>query len=124
MRRLNITFCSFPDFSGNAKALYEYMVKRHKDNMNFVWIVKSKTMYEKLLQKNIKAYILGSDDYFEYVTTTDVFFTTHANITGDKPKNSLYIELWHGISSKPVGFLVKDLKQIDEEWFNHIKKRI
>ena len=23
MKKLNITFCSFPDFSGNAKALYE-----------------------------------------------------------------------------------------------------
>ena len=39
MEKLNITFCSFPDFGGNAKALYEYMNKRYKDNMNYIWIV-------------------------------------------------------------------------------------
>lgn len=35
MKKLNITFCSFPDFAGNAKALYEYMIKRYEDNMNY-----------------------------------------------------------------------------------------
>ena len=39
MEKLNITFCSYPDFGGNAKALYEYMKKRYKDQMNLVWIV-------------------------------------------------------------------------------------
>lgn len=39
MSRLNITFCSFPDFSGNAKALYEYMLSKNNKNFNFVWIV-------------------------------------------------------------------------------------
>ena len=28
MKKLNITFCSFPDFTGNARALYEYMIKK------------------------------------------------------------------------------------------------
>ena len=27
---INITFCSFPDFSNNAKVLYEFMSKKYK----------------------------------------------------------------------------------------------
>lgn len=124
MKKLNITFCSTPDFASNAKALYEYMLKRYGTNMNFTWIVKSKKMYEHLQQKNVSSLLLGTEDYFKYVKTTDVFFTTHANITNDKPKDSLYVELWHGISSKPVGHLVNNLKLDDEKWFNHLKRKL
>ena len=80
MKKLNITFCSFPDFSSNAKPLYEYMVKKYKDTMNFVWVVRTDEMYETLNKKNITAYKLGTDEYFKYIKNSDIFFTTHADI--------------------------------------------
>ena len=56
MEKLNITFCSFPDYSSNAKALYEYMKTRYKDSMNFVWAVSSDKMVKQLNSIGIEAY--------------------------------------------------------------------
>ena len=126
MKKLNITFCSFPDFAGNAKALYEYMVKTYNDNMNYTWIVYNEATVEILKKKGINAILIGTDEFKKYIPNTNVFFTTHANLAGDKlkAKNSIYIELWHGIGPKPVGFLTKNLSQKDQNWYNHIKEII
>lgn len=126
MKKLNITFCSFPDFSGNAKALYEYMVKRYKDNMNYTWIVHNKSIMQLLNKKGIKSILIGTDEFKSYIPKTNVFFTTHANLAGDKikAKNSIYIELWHGIGPKPVGFLTENLSKKDILWYNFLKETI
>ena len=97
MSKLNIVFGSFPDYSSNAKALYEYMKNRYKDNMNLIWVVNSDEMLNKLKSSKIEVYKLGTQEYFEKMKEVDVFFTTHANITGEKNSHALYIELWHGI---------------------------
>lgn len=122
MKKLNITFCSFPDFAGNAKALYEYMVKRYKDKMNYTWIVYNESTVEILKEKGIKSILIGTDEFKKYVPKTNVFFTTHANLTGDKlkAKDSIYVELWHGISPKKVGFMMNNLSQDDERWYEHL----
>ena len=65
MKKLNITFCSFPDFSSNAKALYEYMKDRYKDNMNLIWAVNSDDMLNKLKAENVEVYKIGNVDYYE-----------------------------------------------------------
>lgn len=124
MGKLNITFCSYPDFSSNAKPLYEYMRKRYKDSMNLVWAVSSDESVEKLSNLGIKAYKIGTDEYFEYAKTTDVFFSTHCNITGERTKKSIYVELWHGISSKHVGNLSNNITETDKNWYNHLRKNI
>ena len=124
MKKLNLTFCSFPDFSSNAKPLYEYMKKRYKDTMNLVWIVRTDEMYEKLKEKNIEVYKLGTAEYYKYVKKTDVFFTTHADITGEKTDKSLYVELWHGVGLKPIGFLANNTSDSDMAWYNDIKRKI
>lgn len=61
MNKLNIAFCSFPDYSSNAKALYEYMLKRYNDNMNFVWVVNSDEMLNKLRESKIETYKIGTE---------------------------------------------------------------
>lgn len=106
MKKLNITFCSFPDFAGNAKALYEYMVKTYKDNMNYTWIVYNESTVNILKKKGINSILIGTDEFKKYIPKTNVFFTTQGNLDGDKlkAKNSLYIELWHGVGPKPIGF--------------------
>lgn len=124
MKKLNITFCSFPDFSSNTKALYEYMVKRYNDDMNFVWIVYEEKTRKKLLDKNIKAILIGTEEFRKYISTTDVFFTTHCNLTGDKTDKSLYIDFWHAIGPKPVGFLANNILPNDEKWYNELRRKI
>ena len=122
MKKLNITFCSFPDFSGNAKALYEYMVKTYKDKMNYTWIVYNQDTVDRLKSKGIKAILIGSDEFKKYIPKTNVFFTTQGNLDRDKEKckNAVYIELWHGIGPKPIGFAQKNPSQEDIEGYGNI----
>ncbi len=124
MKKLNITFCSFPDFSGNAKALYEYMVKRYKNNMNYIWIVYNESSVELLKSNGINAILIGTDEFKKYISKTDVFFTTQGNLDGDKikAKNSIYIELWHGVGPKPSGFAQKNPSIEDIEGYGNISE--
>ena len=124
MRKLNITFCSFPDFSGNAKALYNYMKNKYKDSMNYTWIVTSDTFKEKLNHEGINAIALGTSDFRKYIGKTDVFFTTHCNLTGDKSDRAIYIELWHGISPKKVGFMMNNISNADISWYEHLSRTV
>lgn len=122
MKKLNITFCSFPDFSGNAKALYEYMLKTYKDKMNYTWVVYNMSMCEKLNNKGIKAVLMDTDEFKEYIIKTNVFFTTQGNLDGDKDKckNAVYVELWHGIGPKPIGFAQKNPSDNDIKGYGNI----
>ncbi|MFR3155803.1 MAG: CDP-glycerol glycerophosphotransferase family protein [Christensenellales bacterium] len=124
MEKLNITFCSYPDFGGNAKALYEYMKKRYKDQMNLVWIVYNDESVMNLKKIGTKAILIGSDEFKEYIPKTDVFFTTQGNLDGDKlkAKNSIYIELWHGIGPKPIGFACDNPSKEDLKGYKNISQ--
>lgn len=124
MGKIKIMFCSFPDYSSNAKPLYEYMKKRYKDSMNMAWAVLSDESVEKLSKMGIEAYKIGTDEYFEYAKNTDVFFSTHCNITGERNEKSIYVELWHGISSKHIGNLSDNMTEDDRKWYNHLRKNI
>ena len=124
MEKLNITFCSFPDFGGNAKALYEYMVKKNLDRHNYVWIVYNEESVDKLKAKGINAILIGTDEFKDYIKNTDVFFTTQGNLDGDKTDRSLYVELWHGIGPKPVGYACKNPSEEDVRGYNNMRKII
>jgi len=124
MKKLNITFCSFPDYASNAKALYEYMVKRYKDKMNYTWIVYEKSSVENLKKLGVKAIQIGTDEFRKYIPKTNVFFTTQGNLDGDKEKtkNSIYVELWHGVSPKPTGFSQEHPSKDDSRGYHHISE--
>ena len=61
-KKLIVTFCSFPDYSSNAKPLYQYMKKRYKDAMRFVWIVRTDEGYKELKSQNIEVYKIYSKE--------------------------------------------------------------
>ena len=124
MKKLNITFCSFPDFSGNAKALYEYMVKRYNDNMNYTWVVYNESTMQLLNAKGIKSILIGTSDFKKHIPKTNVFFTTQGNLDGDKikAKNSIYVELWHGIGPKPIGFAQQNPSEDDIKGYANISE--
>lgn len=126
MNKLNITFCSFPDYSGNARALYEYMNKKYKDKMNLSWVIKDDELYKKLKAKSVNVVKDETDEMKNLMKKTNVFFTTHANLTEYKVQNSdsLYIELWHGVSPKCVGYLINNMSESDALWMKNINKKI
>lgn len=122
MKKLNIVFCSFPDFCGNSKVLFEYINKNYKNKFNLIWAVHSTESFEKLNTSGINSIVIGTDEFYNEIKKTDVFFTTHANLTGDKQKapNAIYVELWHGIGPKPVGYLANKMLESDKEWYHEI----
>ena len=124
MKKINITFCSFPDYAGNAKALYEYMVRRYKNNMNYTWIVYENQNQERLKKIGVNAILIGSEEFKKYISKTNVFFTTQGNLDGDKikTKNAIYIELWHGIGPKPIGFTQEKPTKDDIEGYSNISE--
>ena len=125
MKKINAAFCSYPDYSGNAKALYDYMQKKYK-NINCMWVVKNHDIYEKLRDDGINVVIEKTDEMKEQMKITDVIFTTHANLTEYKEQNShtLYVELWHGVSPKCIGYLINDISENDQEWLKKATKKI
>jgi len=120
---INITFCSFPDFSNNAKVLYEFMSKKYKKH-NYTWIVYNEESVKKLKSEGINAILIGSEDFKKNVKKTDIFFTTQGNLDRDKTKKSLYIELWHGIGPKPNGFLSKNPSKQDINGYGNMRNII
>lgn len=124
LKKLNITFCSFPDFSSHAKPLYEYMKKKYHNKMNFTWIVRTEEMFKLLKEKNISVFKLGTAEYYTHMETTDVIFSTHADLILEKREGALYIELWHGIGSKKCGYLLEKLPDYDQVWYKEVSKKV
>lgn len=122
MKKLNITFCSFPDFSSNAKPLYEYMKKKYGEKINYTWIVYNESSVKKLKNKGINAILIGTNEFEKYIKKTDVFFTTQGNLDGDKTKKSIYVELWHGIGPKKNGYFSKNPSKEDITGYDHMRK--
>lgn len=123
---LTIAFQSFPDFSSNARALFQYMYTKYDNKMKFIWVLEDKIASKKIPLKNVEVINANSDNLDEKLSNVDVFFTTHANLTDYKKQNShiLYVELWHGVSPKNVGFLINNMNESDYNWLNKMRKKI
>ncbi len=93
MKKLKVMFSSFPGFSSNAKPLYMYMKNKYGDKFELSWAVNDSSNQKKLRNVGIKAYHIGTDEYFSYAKDVDIFFTTHCNILGEKNEKSIYAEL-------------------------------
>lgn len=124
MKKINIAFSSFPDYSSNTKNLYLYMKKKYKNTMNLVWIIRNERLYIKLSKKGIKTYLYGTEPYYDYIKKTDIIFTTHADLIDDKPMKGLYVELWHGLSSKQIGYLSENMNEYDVDWYKIRKRKL
>ncbi|WP_336778146.1 CDP-glycerol glycerophosphotransferase family protein [Pantoea sp. USHLN256] len=96
-----VVFKSRPDFSGNARALYEYININHKDKYKLVWITDGSTKLP------IDATVVNSGSLSalkEYVTAKYIV-TTHNEMIGIKSANQSYISLWHGMPLKKICYL-------------------
>lgn len=118
-KRKLIVFNSFPDVSGNALALYEYILKNRTDiieNYKLVWTVRDKSVEEarKILEirtgnsfkHNIikKKRLYGFLCYFsaKYVVSTHGYFPMI-----ETAPNQTHINLWHGMPFKRIGRLLE-----------------
>ncbi|MDI6877688.1 MAG: CDP-glycerol glycerophosphotransferase family protein, partial [Methanomicrobiales archaeon] len=101
-----ILFSSTPDFSDNAKALYEYIIKnRINSQYNIVWLVNDPKMLQLLNQKGINAHLIKSIWGLYYIFRSKYIIATHYQGSQVKVKNQYRINLWHGMPLKSLGYL-------------------
>lgn len=124
MKKVKVMFASFPDFSSNAKPLYMYMKNKYGNKFEISWAVNDISVKENLKSKGIRAYHIGTDEYFSYAKDVDIFFTTHCNILGEKNEKSIYAELWHGIGPKSLGYLTDNMNENDRNWYEFISRNV
>lgn len=107
VNRKIIGFSSFPDYSGNSKALFEDM--RKKDyKCDFVWFCKNKEIAKRLNDLGIKAIWDKSDEFINEFKKTNIFINTHDDYLDLKNDNQIFIDLWHGLGPKKGGVLLEN----------------
>lgn len=100
-----ITFCSYPDYSDNSKALFEYIRKNYVDKFELVWIAEDETMVRRLNELGISTFRKNSIRGILNIITSKYLVTTHNECISIKSKNQIYISLWHGMPLKNMAFM-------------------
>ena len=102
-----IAFSSFPDFSGNCKALFEDM-NTSDCKFDLVWFCKDEEVTQRLNQMGIKAYWDKAEDFMEVFNKAKIVINTHDYYMNIKNENQIFINLWHGLGPKRAGILLED----------------
>ncbi|MBR0351176.1 MAG: CDP-glycerol glycerophosphotransferase family protein [Clostridia bacterium] len=106
-----IGFASYPDFSGNSKALFEDMVKNNS-NYELIWFCKDKKNAEKLNNIGINAICDKDEGFIEEFNKTKIIINTHDYYMDIKKDYQVFINLWHGLGPKKIGTLA----DIELDW--------
>lgn len=100
-----IGFASYPDFSGNSKALFEDM--NNKDCIyELIWFCKDAIISKKLNNLGIKAICDKDENFIEEFNKTKIIINTHDYFMDIKKENQIFINLWHGLGPKKAGTLI------------------
>lgn len=105
-----IVFCGYPDFSDNAREYYEYMKANHSDEYEFVWLYTDRKnrnypfIENKYSANSFKGIMqLLTAKYFVY---TGLYLNNLCTL-----KKHVFLQLWHGMPLKTLGFTEKDIDQ-------------
>lgn len=117
MKKYNIIFASHPDYSGNAKAIYEYMKKCSAfKQYNLFWVSYENETYEKMKSKNIKCVKYDTKEFYSVFDKTDIVIFTHDELISLKKSNQIYIYLDHGKGCKKVGYFLEEKNMVDNDF--------
>ncbi|MEG5919691.1 CDP-glycerol glycerophosphotransferase family protein [Enterobacter hormaechei] len=98
-KKNRIFFKSKPDYSGNCKALSDYIIENDLP-YHIIWSIK-----KEIDQKKITIVASGSLRELFYYFTSEYVITTHNEMIGPIAKNQKYISLWHGMPFKKICYL-------------------
>lgn len=96
-----ILFKSVPDYTGNAKALSDYIYLNH-ERYELIWLYNTYINNNDKKIKWVKSRTLRS---IYYLLTSRYIVTTHNEMISLAGKNQLYISLWHGMPFKKICYL-------------------
>lgn len=124
MEKINVLFESSPDYSNNAKALFEYMNDHYKDKINLYWVFNDNEIYLKYKDK-LNCVLYNSKDFKKLFPKINIIFTTHGQLIEEKLSNQIYVNLWHGIGPKKAGYTLDDLKLApqDKKFFLDMRRK-
>jgi len=114
-------FASLPDYSDNAKGLWEYVHK--STEFKTLWLVKDKEMVLKLQNQGIECYWESSWLGRRKLLSAKYISCTHSQFTNIKGRKQVVINLWHGMPLKAMGYLdvscneksLKDFKMVSKK---------
>lgn len=88
-------------YSGNPKYIYEELL-RQKRSMRVVWVYQGK---EKLkdIPGNVVQVHRGTPEYFNYLARAGYWVNNIRFTVTYKPKNTVYLQTWHGTPLKRLG---------------------
>lgn len=121
MNKTVILFSSFPDFSGNAKALYEYMIKSYKNKMRLSWVIYDKKSIPFLKELDIDFVLYGTKSFYKLIEITNMIFDTHNLLLNDKKEGQFYVNIIHGSGPKKTGYLLNDHQlAVQDKKYNYL----
>lgn len=100
-----LLFMSHPDYSDNARALYDYMIEQHLDQKyELIWSIADSRKYRELSKKGVKCTkryailpSIRSHRFWYYGRTAKIIFHTHGHPFGLSRKSGQTVfGLWHG----------------------------
>lgn len=97
-----LIFSSFPDYTDNAYAMYEYLKKNRGNKYRYIWLYSDKTSIKK--HPETEGYYKYSVKAFYYFARAKYVFTTHGIYSFlNLGKRNNIINLWHGMPLKTIG---------------------
>lgn len=119
-KKNRIVFCSWPDFSDNSKALYDYLQKEHSDDYELIFIWRYESPALSLKEKMGKIFWHWSIKGILAVWTSKYLCMTHDDFFFYTPSKHILLELFHGMPIKTVGYAEKNITSIRLENYSRI----
>lgn len=116
-----IVFSSFPDYSDNGKAFYDYMKQNHNE-YKLVWLVKDE-LSDKIPSPCYKIKSLcGLWHLITAKYSVETFFNLERYVSS---KRRIKLQLWHGMPLKTIGwnekgiakYMLKNYKKCSRDYF-------
>lgn len=115
-----MVFFSNPDYSGNARALYEFISREHP-HYSITWLVNSSDMANRLGSQGIDAVKQASLKGALAAMQAKHIFVTHGFPPELVDRRHQLVNLWHGMPLKGMGFAHVSLVR-DERSLHRLKR--
>ena len=104
----SIGFASYPDYSGNSKALFEDMKSMNIEKYDLIWFCKEKNIADRLNKNGINAIWDKSESFKKEFDNVKIMINTHDYYMDIKNDNQFFINLWHGLGLKKAGAFLEN----------------
>ena len=104
-----IVFLSYPDYTDNSKEYYEYLKNHHNNEYELIWLYENYTVFNTSNVEN--KYFIGTLIGIWHLLTSKYIVFTHTRAASDAfhKKRHVFLQLWHGMPLKTLGFNEKNI---------------